>query len=461
MIQFGKKIIIVTVLIILGLTIVILVFQPRILTKVFSGHSAEKAVYYCPMHTTYTSDRPGSCPICNMTLVKRGPEESDNSSNSMNMQNMPDTTVGQTGQAGQSEPSAHEGHDAMTNSMSTSSAGAMKTFTVEELMKMKPGEICLLHKCKHGTCLIAMTEESARLGKCPHCGEDLGVIVKEAMPQGMAAVKLSPDSQRAVGVETEAVKKKAITKTVRTVGRIAYDPELYRTQQEYLQSVDALKKAEAAEPEIKDQAAQLVESSKIKLRLLGLSPELIKDIEIAGKPDRSLLYSDAGGSVWLYAPIYEYEMPLVKVGDILSVETSSISGKKFEGKIRSIDSVLDPSTRTVRVRAVLENPDGLLKPEMYVNASLQVNLGESVAVPKEAVFMTGENNIVFVSNQTGQYEPRQVKLGVEADNYYQVKSGLSEGELVVTSGNFLIDSESRLKAALQGMGSGGGHQHGA
>lgn len=449
MMKLGKNKIIVVIAVILGLTAVLI--ATGVVTKIISGHhSTSKDVYYCPMHPTYTSDRPGSCPICNMTLVKREPEKTDSSSESMDMkgmQNMPGMSMGQKGTAGNGAPALP--------------AGAMKTFTVEELMKMKPGEICLLHKCKHGTCLIAMTEEAAKLGKCPHCGEDLGIIVKNAAPQGLAAVKLSPDSQRAIGVETEAVKKIAITKTIRTVGRIAYDPELYQTQQEYLQSIAALTKAENADPEIKNQAAQLVDSAKIKLRLLGLSEELIKEVEKSGKPDRSLLYSDAGGKVWLYAPIYEYEMPLVKIGDTLTIESSSVPGKKFQGTIRSIDSVLDPMTRTVRVRAILDNPEGLLKPEMYVNATLQIDLGEDLVVPKDAVFMTGKNNTVFVAGGERQYEPREVSLGVETDNYYQVKGGLQEGELVVTSGNFLIDSESQLKAALQGMGSGGGHQHGA
>ena len=422
--------------------------------------SSKKALYYCPMHPTYTSDRPGSCPICNMTLVKRESEQSAGLSESMDaqgMQNMSDSSKTQAENTGNPAPAEHQGH----NTDTVASAGAMKSFTVEELMKMKPNEICLLHKCKMGQCMIVMTPEIAKLGKCPHCGEDLGVIVKNAVPQGLAAIKLSPDSQRAIGIETEAVKKMAITKSIRTVGRIAYDPELYQTQQEYLQAIQALKKAENAVPEIKEQAAKLVESAKIKLRLLGLNSDLVSEIETLGKPDSSLLYSDAGGKVWLYAPIYEYEMSLVKIGDTLTIESTSVPGKTFQGTIRSIDSVLDPMTRTVRVRAILDNPDGLLKPEMYVNASLQIALGENLVVPKDAVFMTGKSNVVFVAGSDRQYQPREVSLGAEVDNYYQVKGGLQEGELVVTSGNFLIDSESQLKAAIQGMGSGGGHQHGA
>ncbi len=379
----------------------------------------EAALYYCPMHPTYTADKPGTCPICNMALVKR-----------------------------ETEPAS----DAMP---------VLRTFTVQELLQMQPGEICLLHKCKMGKCMIALTEENVRLGKCPHCGEDLGVTIQEAMPAGYAAVKLGAEKRELIGIETAPVTKRTLEKTIRTVGRVAYDPELYQAQEEYLQALRASQKAAAAEPEIKAQADKLVESSKIKLRLLGLSEELIQEIETAGKADRSLLYSDAGGKVWLYAPIYEYEIPLVKAGDRLKAEVPGMPGKAFEGEIRSIDSVLDPETRSARVRAVLDNSEGLLKPEMFVNATILIAAGEKLAVPEQAVFSTGEKQIVFVAKADGNFEPREVGLGIKTDDFLEVLSGLSEGELVVTSGNFLIDSESRLKAALEGIGSKGGHQHGA
>lgn len=393
----------------------------------FSG--TEKAVYYCPMHPNYTSDRPGTCPICNMSLVKRETAESEETP-SMDMPR----------QAGR--------------------AVAPKVFTVEQLVAMKPGEICLFHKCKMGQCMIAMTPEFARLGKCPHCGEDLGVIVKQAFPQGYTKVQLGTEKQQTIGIKTSPIQKRVLTKIIRASGRIAYDPELYQAEEEYLQAIQAFRKAEAADPEIKEQAAKLVDSAKIKLRLLGLSDPIVQEIEKAGKPDRSLLYSDAGGKVWLYAPIYEYETPFVHIGDNVEVEVPAISEEKHKGIIRSLDSVVDPMTRSLRIRAQLENPDGVLKPEMYVNAILKADLGEQLAVPEEAVFRTGEKNIVFVTQTNNVFEPREVVLGAKVDRFYEIKGGLHEGEQVVTSGNFLIDSESRLKSALEGAGGGEGHQHG-
>jgi multidrug efflux pump subunit AcrA (membrane-fusion protein) len=347
----------------------------------------------------------------------------------------------------------------MTMSGPVEKAATPKVFTVAQLVAMKPGEICLLHKCKMGQCLIAMTPELAKLGKCPHCGEDLGVIIKEAFPQGYASVQLGAGKQQAIGVKTAPVRTRVLTKTIRASGRIAYDPELYQTEEEYLQAMQALKKAETADPEIKDQAAKLVDSAKIKLRLLGLNDVIVQEIEKAGAPDRSLLYADPGSKVWLYAPIYEYEMPFVHVGDTLEVEVPAISGQRIPGVVRSLDSVVDPVTRSIRVRAQLENPEGVLKPEMYVNAMLKADLGEQLAVPEEAVFATGEKNIVFVVKENNVFDPREVVLGAKVDHFYEIKSGLQENEIVVTSGNFLIDSESRLRSALEGAG-GGGHVHG-
>jgi Cu(I)/Ag(I) efflux system membrane fusion protein len=119
--------------------------------------------------------------------------------------------------------------------------------------------------------------------------------------------------------------------------------------------------------------------------------------------------------------------------------------------------VLDPLTRTARVRALLENKDGLLRPEMYANSTIKIDLGKGLAVPSDAIFRTGKENIIFVSLGEGRFEPRSVVTGLEGAGFTEIKSGLAEGERVVTSGNFLIDSESRLKAALGAMG---GHQHG-
>ena len=309
---------------------------------------------------------------------------------------------------------------------------------------------------------MAMTEEFARLGKCPHCGEDLGIVIKDFLPQGYANVQLPPDKQQLIGVKTAPAQKMPLVKTIRAAGSIAYDPLLYQAEEEFIQAVKARKKAESGSiAEMAEQALGMMDAARTKLRLMGLSDDLIRELETQGKPDQSLLYSKAGGTVWLYASIYEYEIPYVKAGDKVNVEIPALPGKTVEGTVRSIDPVVDPSTRTVRIRAVLQNPEGLLKPEMYVNVTLRANLDEGIVVPDEAVFATGDKNLVFVTKPDGLFEPREVVLGIKTDGMQEIKSGIGDGEMVVTSGNFLIDSESRLRAVLESAGTSGEmHQHG-
>ena len=155
----------------------------------------------------------------------------------------------------------------------------------------------------------------------------------------------------------------------------------------------------------------------------------------------------------MYAQIYEYELPYIRVGEKIVAQVPSSPDQKFEGVIRAIDLMVDPMTRTTRIRAKVQDPQGQLKPDMFMNVSINVDLGKTLSVPQEAVFDTGIKKIIFVSKEQGQFEPRDVIVGAKADGYYEIKSGVKEGERVVTSGNFLIDSESRLKAALDGMGS--------
>ena len=433
--------------------------KSEILSQYFSSvTSREKAVYYCPMHPTYTSDRPGDCPICNMKLVKREPQAAAQTSSETKdlkkdicyLHNCPHLKEGKicpmlvVGKEGEEVTCPICGTHIAKGEQKTKKILYWTDPMIPGYKSDQPG------KSPMGMDLIPVYEENGA-----------ATVSSEASPDGYAPILVTPEKQQLIGVKTAPAEKRPVTKTIRTVGRIAYDPELYQAQQEFSQAAQAKEKADTGTiDEIKEQAAQLVESAKIKLRLLGLSDELIQEVAASKKPDRSLLYSDVGGTVWLYAPVYEYEIPLVKVGDQLKIEAPAIPGKKFQGKIRSMDSVLDPVTRSVRVRAVLENPEGILKPEMYVNAVLQIDLGEVLTVPEEAVFKTGDKNIVFVAKSGGLFEPREVELGVKSESFQEIKSGVSENETVVVSGNFLIDSESRLKAALEGMTSGGGHQHG-
>jgi RND family efflux transporter MFP subunit len=155
--------------------------------------------------------------------------------------------------------------------------------------------------------------------------------------------------------------------------------------------------------------------------------------------------------VWALADVYEYEIPLVRVGQKAVATLSYLPGREWGGRITFISPVVDEKTRTVKVRVELDNRDMTLKPDMFAEVRIEQAGGEVIAVPTDAVLSTGSRMIVFIPREGGRFEPREVKLGNRVDGWYQVLSGLAEGEPVVTQANFLIDSESRLKAALSDM----------
>jgi len=417
--------------------------------------------YYCPMHPTYTSDRPGDCPICSMKLVKREVEPM---------------------RAAVADGGEHASKQFKTicylHNCPKLHQGAPCPMTV----LAKPGESVTCPICGTHVAEAAAPSTERRIlywtdpmipgyksdtpGTSPMGMELVPVYAEDAAPasavapDGYAPVLLSPQRQQLIGVTAATAQRRQMTKTIRTVGRIAYDPELYQAQEEYLQALRSAQRArQLGNAQIAAQNERLVESGRIRLRLLGLSDALIEEMAAWDGPDRALLFADPGRHAWLYATIYEYELPLVAAGQTVRVDIPSLPGRTLEGVIRAIDPVLDAQTRSARIRATLADADGALKPEMFVNASIVVPLGEVLAVPEEAVFSTGTQQIVFVDKGQGMFEPRDVVVGARADGYAEIRGGIDADERVVTSGNFLIDSESRLKAALQGAGSGG-HQHG-
>jgi Cu(I)/Ag(I) efflux system membrane fusion protein len=263
-----------------------------------------------------------------------------------------------------------------------------------------------------------------------------------------------------------------------------YSPELVSTQEEYLAALRARQELAASPyPEVAASGNALVESARRRLRLWDISEEQIRELEQTGQARKSLtLYSPYGGIVlekmafkgmrvepgmalykladltvvWLIADIYEYELPLIRLGQQASINLSYLPGEAFTGKAVFIYPYLDAQTRTARVRFEFANPRGTLKPEMYAGVEITIRLGDKVAVPEGAIIDTGIRKVAIVEKGAGYFEPRDVKLGTKAGDYYEVLDGLKVGERVVTSANFLIDSESRLKEAVGGAG----HQHG-
>ncbi len=260
-----------------------------------------------------------------------------------------------------------------------------------------------------------------------------------------------------------------------------YSPELVSTQEEYLL---ALKNRDMVKgslfPEIRESAESLLKSSRRRLELWDIPESEIEALEKRGTIVKTMrLSSPTDGvvihkyavegmhvkegtdlyhiadlsTVWVNVTVYEYELPWVKVGQQAEMELAYIPGKAFKGKVDYIYPYLDQKARDVKVRLVFANPNLGLKPDMYANIRIFVPIkAQALVIPDSAVIHSGERQIVFVSRGEGKFEPREIKLGVEGENEdIQVISGLLEGEEIVTSAHFLIDSESRLQEAIQKM----------
>ena len=264
-----------------------------------------------------------------------------------------------------------------------------------------------------------------------------------------------------------------------------YSPDLVSAQEEFLLALK-IKKLYTAQPmaEWSSQGESLLQSARKRLLLWDISPGQVENLEKTGEIKKNLvLNSPADGfviekmvfkgmgimpgtslykigdlsSVWVIADIYEYELPFVQVGQKALITLAYYPGQSFEGTATYIYPSVDPKTRTAKVRFDLPNPEFRLKPEMWANVELTIPLGRKLVVPEDAVMDTGEMQMAFVDRGQGYFEPRHIQVGSKVKGYYEVLSGLRDGEKVVTSANFLIDSESRLSGAMGGMG---GHQHG-
>ena len=349
-------------------------------------HHDHKDLYYCPMHPQITSDKPGTCPICYMNLVKRDPRSN---------------TVQKT-------------------------SGA------------------------------------------------------EFVP-GYSAVSIDTQKQQLIGIKTAPVTKKNLIKTLHAYGYVAHDLELYNAQLEYIEAWQAYYAFQIRRP-IKDEfrvdwreyykkepsqnrwrsddklkVQQRLIKAEYELRHMGLTDtqlEQLRQIKY-GQPwvQPDLLFFEKNQPFWIYAQVLENDLGFIASGQKV-IATIPVYGETIEGVVRSVAPFIDPTTRTSRVRIELPNYKGELSVNMYVNVDMPVELDESLVVPREAIMDTGLNKIVFVQTQEGVFEPRKITTGFEGDGMAAVKSGLKEGETIVSSGNFLLDSESRLQGSLMG-----GHNH--
>jgi Cu(I)/Ag(I) efflux system membrane fusion protein len=153
--------------------------------------------------------------------------------------------------------------------------------------------------------------------------------------------------------------------------------------------------------------------------------------------------------VWVEAEVYEDDIARMEIGQRARIAVQGVPGREFEGTVSYVYPYLDGQTRTGRVRFEVPNPDGALKPEMYADVTAEIPLGERLAVPEGAVIYAGKSHVVFVDLGEGRLEPRRVKIGARTRDSVEIVEGVEEGETVVTSGNFLIAAESKLKSGIE------------
>ncbi|MGC4113788.1 MAG: efflux RND transporter periplasmic adaptor subunit [Myxococcales bacterium] len=426
---------------------------------------ASATLYHCPMHPAVIQDHPGDCPICGMSLVqveKAGAPKHD-----------------------QTMEKGHEGHRHEPSD--------------PYACPMDPEETGMSAKDRCPICKMFLVPKETIPA--------LAAKEQEKVP-GLAPIELTQDRVQLAGVRTEKVTRQSLQNDLRTVGSLAaseeslahvhtrfsgwieqvfvmqtgdkvekgqelatiYSPELLAAQQEFL---NARRWAQQGSPN-----GGLEADARQKLELLGISETEIGELEKSGKPQRAMkirspvqgyvisrtalpgLYVQTGAElfqvadlsrVWLLADIYESEIGRVKIGQPATLTLQAYPGETFTGRVQFIYPTLNAETRTLRVRLAFKNPDLRLKPGMFGNVALQLAKAEGLVVPSEAVVDTGETQYLFLSKEGGRFEPRRVKLGARLGERTQILSGVAEGDLVVTTANFLIDSESRLRAAIEGM----------
>ena len=330
---------------------------------------------------------------------------------------------------------------------------------------------------------------------------------------------IDPATIQNIGVQTATVEERPLTRSVRTVGHLdyneemfsrinvkyagwierlyvnetgqqvgagdpmldVYSPELVAAQEEYLLAFQNVKNLEHSTFEhITRGAKSLLDASKRRLRYWDVTETQIRELEERGTIARTLtIYAPSKGivvermaelgmrvtpgmdlyrmadlsSIWVFAHVYDGDAPWLSPGLTAEMELPYNPGKVYRGRIDYIYPYLDRASRDIKIRLVFPNRKLELKPQMYANIRLSARSERSVlAIPGSAVIHSGERNVVFVALEGGKFEPREVTLGMEGrDGFVQAMSGVSAGEQVVTSAQFLIDSESRLQEAIQKM----------
>lgn len=378
--------------------------------RVGGGHEHTEGTgetYQCPMHPSIVSDRPGDCPICNMSLQKVEQE-------------LTGTMTGGTSQVA--------GLATVSFTEDKIQKAGVRTVRAERRTLSDPIRTVAVVAADEGSLAKVQTRFSGWVERL-HVNE---TGQKVAKGQVLAEI---------------------------------FSRELFTAQQEYINAIRWSKSGPDIADNLKTQARQ-------RLELLGIASEEIDAIEKSGQPVRALpIRSPSNGyvvfkgvveggfvdpgtelfeianlsRVWAWAEVYERDLARVRIGQPAKLTVAALPDQVFEGKVTFLQPLVDIQTRTVRARIELPNPKLTLRPGLYGEVEITAESRDGLVIPRDALVDTGEHQYVFVEVEPMRFQPRQVKVGERGDSVL-ILEGLSEGEIVVASGNFLVDSESRRRA---------------
>jgi membrane fusion protein, copper/silver efflux system len=477
-------------------------------------HAEEKATaavakvqYQCPMHPTIIQDHPGDCPICGMKLVPmaaagKDPSAPASSATGKVLYQCPMHPTVQKDQPG----------DCPICGMKLEKVDESGAFEVPT----GPRKI-VFYRSPMDPKQTSHTPRKDEMGM-DYLPVYLDELQGAGPVAGLVTVKIDPARQQLIGLVTAQAALGAIGGALRTTGRVAadetrihrvnvkfggfvervqadfvgqqvqrgeplfsiYSPELLAAQEDLLLALRTQKGLASARGLAAD-GDDLVASARRKLQLWDVPAATLARIEQTGLAERVItvvsptsgvvvkkevvpgMRIEAGGmpyeiwdltTVWVLADVYETDLQHVKLGAPASLTFKAIPGKEYQGRIAFVDPVLDPKTRTAKVRVSLANPGAVLKPEMFGEVVLRSAARQALRIPSDAVIDSGTRSVVFVSLGDGKFQPRVVRLGASDGDYIEVQDGLVPGDKIVARANFLVDSESRLKASLQALGGG-------